>query len=305
MPPTTGLRARLFSLLVGAPAPQPSIDAIPLFVAAQAGKMRSPDTLRNYRSDLTLCQAWLGRPLIEATASELESYLGHLVLVQHLSAGTVQRRRACLRVFFAWARRADLRADDPTVDLEAPRGDSRERRALSEGQVRELLAHLHDDTRPARRQRALVLTLYYTGIRRSEARGLDWEAVDLDARTLRVFGKGRRERTIPMPDALVSVLRAWRDEQTDPRGAVFTAGLLRRRLSRDAVYRITRAAMERAGLKGYGPHHLRHTYGTRMAERLPIQQVQKLLGHRRIDTTTIYAHTELGAETRAALEDAL
>lgn len=268
----------------------------------------SQHTLRCYGLDLRQAQAAVGRPLLEATHEELEAYVAGLSR-KGMKGTTVRRKQASLRGFYNHLLRARLITLDPTGNFEPPKVEDRLPIYLNAAQVQSLLDTLREETSADKRESAIVKCLYYTGMRAGELVGLDIEDVFLDDRELRVFGKGRRERMLPISEALREALALWLTVHPVGKGPLFVSlHTHHRRLSYDSVYKIVKGVISRAGLgnRKFSCHKLRHTFATRLINRkVSIDKIQKLLGHRRIDTTTIYAHTELGSDLRSALENAL
>jgi integrase/recombinase XerD len=268
----------------------------------------SEHTLRCYGLDLHQAEASLGKPLVQATHEELEVYIAGLAR-KGMKGTTVRRKQASLRGFFNHCLRQKVIVLDPTGNFEPPKVEDRLPIYLNASQVQSLLDTLKGDTPADIREAAIVKALYYTGMRAGELVGLSIEDLFLDERELRVFGKGRRERMLPISDALAQALDSWLAVHPVGKGPLFVSlHNHHRRLSYDSVYKIVKAVMARAGLanRKFSCHKLRHTFATRLINRkVSIDKIQKLLGHRRIDTTTIYAHTELGSDLRSALENAL
>jgi site-specific recombinase XerD len=285
-----------------------AVDYIADYLERLKLKNFSVHTLRCYGLDLRQAQQSLGRPLHEATHQELEVYLAGLAR-KGIKGTTVRRKQASLRGFFNHCLRVRVVTIDPTGNFEPPKVEERLPIYLNAAQVQTLLESLNTRTPVDCREAAMVKCLYYTGMRAGELVGLDIEDLFLDDREMRVFGKGRRERMLPISEALHQALVAWIAIHPVGKGALFVSlHTHNRRLSYDSVYKTVKAVLQRAGLghRHFSCHKLRHTFATRLINRkVSIDKIQKLLGHRRIDTTTIYAHTELGSDLRSALESAL
>jgi site-specific recombinase XerD len=266
----------------------------------------STHTLRAYRGDLQQAEAVLG-PLHLVDEDRLEAYAAGLA--RKLKPTSVRRKHAALRGFFEHCQRSRVRVDDPTKRFEAPKLEDRLPVYLSDSQIAQLLAALAGTSPRQRRDAAIVSCFYYTGMRAGELVGLDVADLAFDNRELKVFGKGKRERNLPITPPLGAALWAWLDLHPTKTGALFIRLTAPHpRLSYDAVADVVAKALARADLSGrhFGCHKLRHTFATRLINRkVSIDKIQKLLGHRRIDTTTIYAHTKLGTELLAELRDAL
>ncbi|MEB3197227.1 MAG: tyrosine-type recombinase/integrase [Candidatus Sericytochromatia bacterium] len=268
----------------------------------------SEHTLRCYGLDLLQAQASLGKPLALASHEDLEVYIAGLGR-KGMKGTTVRRKQASLRGFFNHCLRQKVISIDPTGNFEPPKVEDRLPIYLNAAQVQALLDALREDSPADRREAAIVKALYYTGMRAGELVGLNIEDLFLEERELRVFGKGRRERMLPISEALAQAIQTWLEVHPVGKGPLFISlQNHHRRLSYDSVYKTVKCVMARAGLgnRKFSCHKLRHTFATRLINRkVSIDKIQKLLGHRRIDTTTIYAHTELGSDLRSALENAL
>jgi integrase/recombinase XerD len=269
----------------------------------------SRNTLEAYRSDLQQFGAFLaGRgggdgagldPLavnpadLAAFVSELAEGIGRPAV----APATLQRKIACLRSFYRHLRREQIIDHDPTAELRPPRSSGRLPKVLSRDQVNRLLAQPSGDSVAALRDRALLETMYACGLRASEATGLELAALDLEDGTLRAFGKGSKERLVPVGSSAVSALSAYlgrgrprliglRDESH-----VFL-NMRGRPLSRQGLYKIVQAHAASAGLADQmSPHTLRHTFATHLlAGGCDLRSLQEMLGHADIGTTQIYTH---------------
>ena len=214
-----------------------------------------------------------------------------------LAPATLQRKIACLRSFYRHLRREQIIDHDPTAELRPPRSSGRLPKVLSRDEVNRLLAQPSGDSVRALRDRALLETMYACGLRASEAIGLELAALDLKDGTLRAFGKGSKERLVPVGSSAVAALSAYlaagrprliglRDESH-----VFL-NLRGRPLSRQGLYKIVQGHAATAGLADkMSPHTLRHTFATHLlAGGCDLRSLQEMLGHADIGTTQIYTH---------------
>jgi integrase/recombinase XerD len=269
----------------------------------------SRNTVEAYRSDLHQFGAFLARrdsertgldPLavtpadLNAFVSELADGSGERPAV---APATLQRKIACLRSFYRHLRREQLIDHDPTADLRPPRPRGRLPKVLSRDEVNRLLATPRGQSAGALRDRALLETMYACGLRASEAIGLELSALDLEDGTLRAYGKGSKERLVPVGTAAVAALRAYL-ERGRPRlvglrdeSHVFL-NMRGRPLSRQGLYKIVQGHAATAGLaERMSPHTLRHTFATHLlAGGCDLRSVQEMLGHADIGTTQIYTH---------------
>jgi integrase/recombinase XerD len=227
---------------------------------------------------------------------------------------SIARALVAVRSFHRFCLEEGFLAVDPSEEVGAPRVPLGIPKALTEGEVEALLAAVVGDTARSLRDRAIVETLYATGVRISELVGLDRRDLDLDDGLVRVLGKGSKERIVPVGrsarDALTAYLADGRPQlarpDRSPRGAGEAVILNVRggRLSRQSCWKIVRTAGERAGVGGrLSPHVLRHSCATHMLERgADIRVVQELLGHASLSTTQVY--TKVSPERLRAVYEA-
>lgn len=259
----------------------------------------STHTLTAYASDLKLVEEFIQKPLIQAKERELFRYMASL---DHLKATTVRRRLIAIKRFFDFAERQGHIKEDPSGNLSAPGLPKRLPKYLSDKEVKSLLDGLPFKSAEEIRNMAILKLLYYTGMRIGEVQQLDLEHLQWETRQLRVLGKGDKERLIPMSQKLADVLEAWVNIRTNlpyiKSSALFVSlGRNHRgeRICYGAMRQIVKRLLKDAGLGDYSPHKLRHTFATQLLDRgAPLEQISKLLGHSRLDTTLIYAQTEPG-----------
>jgi len=211
----------------------------------------------------------------------------------------VARRSASVRTFSAWAFEEGILTSDVAARLRAPRVDNLLPGVLTAQQAAQLLQTAADLAADgdilAVRDLAIAETLYATGVRVSELVGLDVTDLDHSQRTLRVLGKGRKERTVPYGLPAARALEGWlsrREEICAPDAgtALFLGARGRRidpRAARDIVHRLCAAA----GVPDLGPHGLRHSAATHvLSGGADLRSVQELLGHSSLATTQRYTH---------------
>lgn len=214
---------------------------------------------------------------------------------------TMARRATAVRVFTAWALRTGRAATDPGALLGSPKARKPLPPALDQSQARALLeaaAVQADDGSPVGlRDVAILELLYATGIRVGELCGLDVDDVDRSRRVVRVFGKGRKERTVPYGLPADRAVGRWLEEGR-PRllvpgaGAAVFLGARGRRIDQRAVRTMVHRRLgDVPGAPDLGPHGLRHTAATHLLEGgADLRTVQELLGHASLATTQIYTH---------------
>ncbi len=266
----------------------------------------SPATTRAYAADLASLQAHLdrsGAAFDELSLDDLREWLGALA-AGGAARSSLARRTSSVRSFAAWATRTGRLRSDPALRLRSPspgrtlpvvlRADQAER-------LMDLAAVRADDDGPAHlRDRAAAELLYATGIRVSELVGLDTGDVDRSRRTVRVLGKGSKERVVPYGTPADRALGAWL-ERGRPRLATpgsppalllgARGGRWDQRQVRDVVHTLLRGLGE--GLDA-APHALRHTAATHLLDGgADLRSVQEMLGHASLATTQVYTHVSV------------
>ncbi|MFT3805140.1 MAG: site-specific tyrosine recombinase XerD [Burkholderiaceae bacterium] len=259
----------------------------------------SRNTLDAYRRDLSLLAAWLLRDRAASLASATEADLSAYVALRHPAskASSVNRRLSAFRRFYRMLARERIRPDDPTLTQRAARAPSRHPATLSEAQVEALLAAPDTSTPLGLRDRAMLETLYATGLRVSELVGLPTVSVGLNEGVVRVIGKGDKERLVPLGQEatrwIVDYLRRARPELLGSRPA--DALFVTQRggpMTRQMFWTLIKRHAALAGIGGpLSPHTLRHAFATHLLNHgADLRVVQLLLGHADISTTQIYTH---------------
>ena len=270
----------------------------------------APNSLTAYRRDLRRYEEFL-RARKAANAGHVDedmvhAYVRHLETLTDddgrrlLAPSSVARAVVAVRSFHRFCAREGLVARDPSEEVGAPRVPQSIPKALTESQVAQLLAAVTGDDPRAQRDRALLELLYGTGIRISEAVGLDLADLDFDDALVRVLGKGAKERVVPLGRGARNALGAYLlDGRLALRGsrrlrAADADAVVRNarggRISRQGCWMIVRRAADRVGLGDrLSPHVLRHSCATHMLDHgADLRVVQELLGHASISTTQVY-----------------
>lgn len=288
--------------------PSPEVTA---YLGALTRRNASPRTIRSYRLELARIENQLGMPIIAVGYRDLDGFLNWLA-ARNVRPCTLNKSLNVVRSWVKWAIKMEVITADPTVKIEKAKEEARLPKVPGEAEVRDLFDTMAWDISTAgRRNMAMVACLYYLGARSSEVTGLDVSDIDMEAGRVRLFGKGRKERIVPLTGKHVSILRAWIKVHPTGTGALFVDLRERhygQRLSYSGLRHIFRSACRAAGLgsKGFTPHKLRHAYAcTLLRSGVPLDKIQKLLGHASISTTQIYAKTELGADIGRLVGDAL
>ncbi len=264
---------------------------------------RSRNTLLAYRRDLGGYNDWLvahGSSPSAVTTPLLVDFVGAR-RDSGAAAASVARQLAAIRMLHRFFVEEGIRADDPTADLNGVRVPAGIPHPLTEAEVSTLLASVLGNDPIAHRDRALLELLYATGARISEAVGLNLIDVDLDARLVRLFGKGSKERIVPFGRAATTAMREWLSSAGRPameplrwarRGDTEALFLNHRgaRLSRQSAWLVVRTYGDACGFgERLSPHVLRHSCATHLLDHgADLRIVQEMLGHASISTTQVY-----------------
>ena len=261
------------------------------YLAVERGA--SPHTLRNYGADLAEFGEFLhrhGASLTTADPRLVRAYLAWLHQ-RRLAKSSIGRKLASVRSCFRFLARRGLIEQNPARQVSSPRLPRRLPSFLPKDESKELLDRPVDGTEADRRDRALLELLYATGIRVAECCGLDCADLDRSEGTVRVLGKGDKERVVPVGETALAALDDYLATRRVARGPLFT----NHRGSRLTPRSVRRIVERRARLSGIDrrvtPHTLRHTFATHMlGEGADLRLIQELLGHSRLSTTQRYTH---------------
>jgi len=261
----------------------------------------SDATVAVYRRDVAAFAAWAranDRPEPGAIDRRvLRSYLGHLASEEY-ARRTIARKVSSLRRYFGWAVRQGVAGADPTIGMSAPGADGRLPRVLHDDEIRVLLDEprpgvVDDDESTRQRDDAVLELLYGSGLRVSELSSLDIDDLDLTAGRVTVWGKGQKQRAVPLSTPSVATLERWL--------ATGRAGMVRAGSPQQALFlnrvghrlgpRDIRRILDRRSPAPTHPHALRHTFATHLLDGgADLRTVQELLGHADLSTTQVYTH---------------
>jgi site-specific recombinase XerD len=261
----------------------------------------APSTIVAYRRDIDAFVQWAHRAQLdgpgEVTRLLLRRYLAFLA-TRRYARRTVARKVAALRRYFEWLRRKGVIAIDPSLRLSAPSGTGRLPRVLGHADLDVLLDHplgrVSADPPAIRiRDGAVLELLYGSGLRVAELCGLRLGDVDLTRRVVRVWGKGAKQRQVPISVPAREAVEAWISGGRELLVSADSPGdaLFLNRLGRRLGPRDVRRILDRRAASPTHPHALRHSFATHLLDGgADLRVVQELLGHASLQTTQVYTH---------------
>jgi len=263
----------------------------------------SPHTLRAYHGDLTELGAWAagrGREPGDLVYRDLRAFAAALS-ERGLARASVARKLAAIRSFGAHLTRTGVATQNAAELLPSPKRASRLPRVLSPDDAAKLLDRIPASDPLAVRDRAMLELAYACGLRAEEVCGLDAGDPDFESETLRVRGKGKKERIVPIGEPAQAALRRYLEKarpalvERAEENALFISRRGRRLHTSDVRRRLERWVREAAIAGGISPHVLRHSFATHLLEGgADLRSIQELLGHASVSTTQIYTRVEPG-----------
>jgi integrase/recombinase XerD len=247
----------------------------------------SKNTISSYRADLSQLGAFLKKAFTKAEEADLFAFLAS----RKGRASSAARCVSTLKRFYQYCLRERLVAADPSLKLDPPKRVPRFPKSLSESDVEALLAAPDTATPLGLRDRAMLETLYATGLRVSELVALKTFEANLDAGVVRVMGKGSKERLVPLGEEAVEWISRYLKERKGAAHALFITSR-GGGMTRQAFWHLIRRYGARAiPARKLSPHVLRHAFATHLINHgADLRVVQMLLGHADISTTQIYTH---------------
>jgi len=257
----------------------------------QVEKNYSTHTILNYRIDLENFLGYIDKTTVQDVDYQLlRKYLAHLRTFE-LKPRTLARKLSSLRSFYKYLFREGIIKNSPATLLMSPKLDKPLPKFLTEIEMEHFVEAPDIKTVFGKRDRAILETLYSTGIRVSELVGLNIMDVDLIGNVAKVSGKGKKERLVPIGNKAVTAIKDYLDHRAETPQALFLNKNGTRLTSR-GVFNITDKYIKVASTtKEISPHVLRHSFATHLLNRgADLRSVQELLGHVNLSTTQIYTH---------------
>jgi len=262
----------------------------------------SPRTIKEYEADLNIFFEFF-KPYFEQelTLENLEErsirdFLAYLKMEHHYTAKSLNRKIAALRSYFKYLEDEKIIPRSPMGGIKSAKLEKHLPKVLSESEVRDLLEApvvLNNDK--GIRDKAVLELLYATGIRISELVGLNLESIDMENFTMRVRGKGSKDRLVLFNESAAKAIEAYLAVRANTSTNALFLSRAQKRMSRRTVEHIFEEYMERAGIhKSASPHTLRHSFATHMLEGgSDLMTIKELLGHENLSTTQIYTNISL------------
>ena len=269
-----------------------AIGAFLEYLAVERGA--SPHTVRSYAGDLREFSAFLRRAGdLGPSAVDMRSMRAYLASLHQrgLAKSSIGRKLASVRSCLRFLARRGVIEQNPARLVRSPRPPRRLPSFLPKDESKQLLDRAHGPSASGCRDHALLELLYATGIRVAECCGLDGTDVDRSHGTVRVVGKGDKERVVPVGEVALEAIDAYLAARGRPDGPLFTNARGGRLTTRSAQRIVGRQARLSGTSRRVTPHTLRHTFATHMlGEGADLRLIQELLGHRRLSTTQRYTH---------------
>lgn len=289
-----------------------AIDEFILYI--QIEKNYSDHTITSYEYDLNQFLAFLrehdcSTDITDITAIQARRFIQHQIKNHNQKPRSINRKISCLKSLTKYCIREKYLTHDFMGSIEKPKFDAKLPVYMSLDDLKQLFQALETDQSSfAKRNEAMIKLLATTGMRRSELVSLTWQQINFSNQTIRVHGKGKKERLLPLHPALIPLMERYKETlekyQTYPTEPVF--------LNKDAnqldprgLHLIFKKALEKAGLppSRFSLHHLRHTFATLMLqenkENIELRTLQELLGHESITATEVYTHVEFEQKKKA------
>ena len=263
----------------------------------------SPNSVDAYTRDVQRYLEYLKRTGLDSALNATPKHVHRLVQLLSelgLSANSLARNISAIRGFYRFLIAENITKTDPTENIDRPKLARHLPSVLTYEEIKKINQIPDTKTKLGLRNRAMLETIYASGLRVSELLGLQLKSIYFDQNVLRVFGKGRKERLVPISDSALNWIKQYLDRsrpQLDKKGKSEGILFLNSRgspMSRMGFWKILDACKNKAGIKkDIHPHTFRHSFATHLLENgADLRAVQEMLGHADISTTQIYTHLD-------------
>ena len=227
------------------------------------------------------------------TYSDINNYIPHL-FKQNLKASTINRKIASIRAFYVYLVKTKIIKDFKVLDIVFTKEAHYLPVMMSEGEINRLITTPKATSSTGRRDRAMIELMYATGVRLSELVNLQLKNIDWNRSSVKILGKGNKERLIPFNDSSAQSLRLYINQKKEPNGKDVFLSSRGTKISSGAFWSRIKKYIKDAGLKStISPHTIRHAFATHLLNNgADLVTIQLLLGHADISTTAIYTHIE-------------
>lgn len=283
------------------------VDTFLNYLSVERGLSRN--TIISYQGDIYSFIDFLESSGVKAVSLTAKGHITNFMLSQKdkgLSPNSIGRRLAAIKAFYRFLIRERILKDDPSSLIDSPKLWKKIPQTLSANEIDTLLAQPNIRNRQGARDKAILETLYATGMRVSEAVNLKVDNVNLDIGFLRCIGKGNKERIIPIGKKAINSIKRYLDtsraqQLKSKESDNLFLSRFGKKISRQSLWKLIRRYAKEARIKkSIKPHILRHSFATHLLERgADLRSVQEMLGHANISTTQIYTH--IGKERLKAI----
>lgn len=255
-------------------------------------------TVKSYKTDLEEFYSFLRKSgkknFFEIDRKDIRSFMGELLSYGYKKT-SVSRKLSAIKSFYKFLERNKIIKGNPSVSVKTPKSEMCIPSFLSEEEVMKMLDFSPQEKELDIRNKAILELLYATGIRASELVNLDLSMFDMKSKLLRVYGKGKKERILPVAKAAFEALNTYISKSRGyTEGALFLSKSRKRLTQRDLQRIVKKAIVKVATLNQMSPHTMRHTFATHLLNRgANLRAVQELLGHESLSTTQIYTHVSI------------
>jgi len=265
------------------------VDDLQRFIERKRISGKSERTLQQYQYQLTRILSYINKPIDKISEGDLNEYLEKYKLIRKVSNVYLYGIRLTMSSFFGWQHRKGFIPKNPAAGVDPIKIEKKIKKAYSDEELEKIRRKCENI-----RDLAIVEFLYATGVRISEMCALNREDVHINEREIIVFGKGAKEREVYMTPISCMYLKAYLNERTDDNEALFVSARGdNKRLMPSGVQAMLRKIGKEVGVEKCHPHRFRRTLATNLLRKgMPLQEVQLVLGHTKVETTLIYCEVD-------------